>query len=719
LRYAAQRQRYHGRLHPGDLVLEGHEARVLGIGLGDRPEHPGWNVADPYLFEPLVYTAPEAMPSRDFPESNAGRAAVDLYALGAILFHKLTGHPPFHGGDEEALRAEREGLAPRPVSWPAGAARTLPAGAMALVDQLMATEPAQRGTWDDAEARLGQLFDEIQGKVRKRFPKAAPPVVLPPAEANQAPPGQPEGAPAPAPLAQGTWQPSAPEAPTPAYAPPPGYSPYPYPPESRRGDRVALLMMGAALLILGLALGLLAHAFNRSEPTAPQPAAAPTPVTPPAQLPPGESDQDVRRAAEAARALERWKKLREEGVAELDRGSWKYLAAIVESAPQSDAAYEARLLMGKIEALTEKPGAVGAPASAAAPPPTASMPEDKRWTERLRHLQEAAAAGRYGQALDLLTNLPPELQHGPAAQQAQQQLAQYKEKARLHFYETAAKADALLKASDFAGAKALYAELNARIGMPEWETQALARIQEIDRQEERVRKTEAARQAQVRQTQEWAAAGAAVRKLVPKLYRFQYDECLRDLDDLARIAQTPEVKQFVQDYADWIRDEQWLFQRCQDRYAEQAKRERKYPLQVFDNDGKVVGDIQGFTREGLTIIPSPQAGKREPYTREWKTIPPKQPFVMLSLLYDRANGREHLALAAHTFHRALKLYQEAAGKGDGEPKADGATLKAGAEDFEKEQEKSLQSAVQNDAFLREKVGRIRELSEKIKTLALE
>ncbi|MGD0089513.1 MAG: protein kinase, partial [Planctomycetota bacterium] len=139
LRYASLHQLYHGRLHPADVLLGEDHVRITGVGLGQRPEHAAWAEAEAPPFEPLIYTAPEAMPSKPFPESPVAQAAVDIYSLGAILFHTLTGAPPFRSVDEGALVNERKLLATA-VVWPGQRKAVLPAELIALVEEMLAGE---------------------------------------------------------------------------------------------------------------------------------------------------------------------------------------------------------------------------------------------------------------------------------------------------------------------------------------------------------------------------------------------------------------------------------------------------------------------------------------------------------------------------------------------------------------------------------------------------
>jgi serine/threonine-protein kinase len=148
LRWAATQKRFHGRLHPADIILGEDHARVLGVGLGERPELPPWEQSkSPYLFEPLIYTAPEAMPSKGALETPEAQMFADVYSLGAILFHSLTGQPPFRGTDEDALNAERSKLG-MPVAWPRQLASALPREVITLTERMLAANPAQRPNYD-------------------------------------------------------------------------------------------------------------------------------------------------------------------------------------------------------------------------------------------------------------------------------------------------------------------------------------------------------------------------------------------------------------------------------------------------------------------------------------------------------------------------------------------------------------------------------------------
>ncbi|MFH0938866.1 MAG: protein kinase, partial [Planctomycetota bacterium] len=154
LQYAANKKQHHGRLHPGDILVSEESVRILGVGLGERPEHAAWTTPDPQLFEPLIYTASEALPSQSFPTTEAGLCAVDIYSLGAILVHLLDGVPPFRGTDEGALVAEHQNIRSAGVS-PARNAGVSPASDMSLplsvrdmIEKMMSLETHQRPSFE-------------------------------------------------------------------------------------------------------------------------------------------------------------------------------------------------------------------------------------------------------------------------------------------------------------------------------------------------------------------------------------------------------------------------------------------------------------------------------------------------------------------------------------------------------------------------------------------
>jgi serine/threonine protein kinase len=157
LHYAALHNMHHGRLHPGDIILGEDHARITGVGLGQRPEHAAWAEADAPAFEPLIYIAPEAMPSKPFPATPAGQTAADIYSLGAIIFHFLTGAPPFRGTDEGALEAERKAIS-GPVVWPADKKPHIPAEVVVLVDRMLAPGHPVRPAYEAVVAILSRAL---------------------------------------------------------------------------------------------------------------------------------------------------------------------------------------------------------------------------------------------------------------------------------------------------------------------------------------------------------------------------------------------------------------------------------------------------------------------------------------------------------------------------------------------------------------------------------
>lgn len=125
--------------------------KVIDFGLvKDNSEDSTVTRADPLLGTPL-YLAPEAMTN----PSGVG-PAMDVYALGALAYHLLTGAPPFSGATVMEICSQHLSTPPVPPSQRSPG--PIPAELEALVLECLAKDPAARPA--DArvvEARLAEL----------------------------------------------------------------------------------------------------------------------------------------------------------------------------------------------------------------------------------------------------------------------------------------------------------------------------------------------------------------------------------------------------------------------------------------------------------------------------------------------------------------------------------------------------------------------------------
>ncbi len=147
----------HRNLEPANLmVLAGHGkgpvVKVLDLSRARSPSEgfpPSAAGATPGRPE---YTAPEL-----FRDADAADVRSDVYSLGCVLYHCLTGRPPFNGASPEwlALRPLRE-------SNPGA-----PAALDPIVARMLARDPAER--YPTPERAVEALDDFLAGKV------AAPP----------------------------------------------------------------------------------------------------------------------------------------------------------------------------------------------------------------------------------------------------------------------------------------------------------------------------------------------------------------------------------------------------------------------------------------------------------------------------------------------------------------------------------------------------------------
>jgi serine/threonine-protein kinase len=109
-------------------------------------------------FDPLLSTEGEVLGTPDYisPEQAMGMADIDfrsdIYALGASLYHMLSGRPPFGGTSSEVMEKHIQKEPPDPREF----RKDIPEPAVHLVQKMMAKDP------DERYSNTQELFEDIE-----------------------------------------------------------------------------------------------------------------------------------------------------------------------------------------------------------------------------------------------------------------------------------------------------------------------------------------------------------------------------------------------------------------------------------------------------------------------------------------------------------------------------------------------------------------------------
>ena len=246
----------HRDVKPANILLGSRQGRehayLTDFGLTKRVESAGGLTRTGQWVGTLDYVAPEQI------RGDKVDARTDVYALGGVLAHALTGHVPF---ERDSDVEKMWGHINDPPAPPSTVVPGLPPELDAVVLRALAKDPAERyqSAGDLGRAALAAVEGRqpaapermvAVGQAAPPEAPAAPTVATPPA-----PPPPPP--PAPTPNAQ---------RPTPQRPTPQRPTPQPPPSPKRRTGLIALAAVAGVVLVLGVAAGVLAAtgAFSSS-----------------------------------------------------------------------------------------------------------------------------------------------------------------------------------------------------------------------------------------------------------------------------------------------------------------------------------------------------------------------------------------------------------------------------------------------------------------------
>jgi hypothetical protein len=135
LEHAAEHHIFHGSLSPRKILLGPRDGvKVFGFGLPLTPL-PGKGASN-YDWHALPYTAPERVRGGEPPNFSG-----DVYSVVAVLYHLISGRPPFGGSSRERIEQRILNAPPKPLNE---FVADIPAGAQKIIDRGLSKDPRAR-----------------------------------------------------------------------------------------------------------------------------------------------------------------------------------------------------------------------------------------------------------------------------------------------------------------------------------------------------------------------------------------------------------------------------------------------------------------------------------------------------------------------------------------------------------------------------------------------
>ena len=563
------------------LVTREGRVRVAGLGL-DAPLPPRFAPPGEGIFSPHLYAAPELL------ASSPPSVASDLFALGALTYHMLTGLPPARARTLSALKLERT----EALHWPRGTER-LPETARLLVVRLTARDPAARpASAAEAGDALALLLEKPRG--------AMVPGVIRPEESS----GE-------------THLDLLPEEPVKA-----GALPEPGAARTRRLPRSQLALAAVAATAVALAVLLYALRDRRetsTENAPPVPTAGARPSEPALPAPVPEAKPGERKFHAVVEVLERD---RPKNLAPIREA----LAEIAREHHGTVWGLRAQIKLVEIEAAEEaaRSGAI---------------------EELLDRARALAERDRFGEALDLIAARPARMRGGALDAGATDAERDLRARGRERYAEIDAKARELTAAGEFAAARELYASVSAAFGLEPHASSARARVEEVVREEEAHQHAVALRALQAARREAERAWRSTARGAFATARAFDHDAALEAVDAfLARERLPDALAARARAYRQILAAEPEQIRRADHRLRVGAVRSLEI---TFANAPLETYVIRGLSAGGIVYE---ERGVEK--TLRWAEVYPARmiPYVFGETL-DRTDGEEFLILASIAQHQ--------------------------------------------------------------------